>query len=342
MRKTLVLLFGILVPVAMIYIAYTGYNVIFEPNVNDEKLPYALYVNEGTTAEQLYAQLLEDEVLLNPQGFLMLAKNKGLTKVKSGHYIIDQGMSNNTLINALKAGLQEPIHITFTSADNLTDLAGKLGNKLLADSTDLYKALKVPMDGWEGPLALGAFLPDTYEVYWNSSAKSIANKLYQNTIAFWTPARIKQAEAMKMTPGQISTLASIVMKESSKATDRPLVARLYLNRLRKGMKLQADPTVIFALNELNPDQPVRRVLTRDLNLEHPYNTYLINGLPPGPICVPEKAALLAVLEAPNHDYLFMCANPDNPGYHAFARNYAGHLVNQRRWTQYLDSQKIYR
>lgn len=342
MRKTLVLLFGILVPVAMIYIAYTGYNVIFEPNVNDEKLPYALYVNEGTTAEQLYAQLLEDEVLLNPQGFLMLAKNKGLTKVKSGHYVIDQGMSNNTLINALKAGLQEPIHITFTSADNLTDLAGKLGKKLLADSTDLYKALKVPMDGWEGPLALGAFLPDTYEVYWNSSAKSIANKLYQNTIAFWTPSRIKQAEAMKMTPGEVSTLASIVMKESSKATDRPLVARLYLNRLRKGMKLQADPTVIFALNELNPDQPVRRVLTRDLKLEHPYNTYLINGLPPGPICVPEKAALLAVLEAPNHDYLFMCANPDNPGYHAFARNYAAHLVNQRRWTQYLDSQKIYR
>ena len=316
--------------------------MIFEPNVNDEKLPYALYVNEGTTAEQLYAQLLEDEVLLNPQGFLMLAKNKGLTKVKSGHYIIDQGMSNNTLINALKAGLQEPIHITFTSANNLTDLAGKLGKKLLADSTDLYKALKVPMDGWEGPLALGAFLPDPYEVYWYSSATSFAYKLYQNTIAFWTPARIKQAEAMKMTPGQISTLASIVMKESSKATDRPLVARLYLNRLRKGMKLQADPTVILALNELNPDQPVRRVLTRDLNLEHPYNTYLINGLPPGPICVPEKAALLAVLEAPNHDYLFMCANPDNPGYHAFARNYEGHLVNQRRWTQYLDSQKIYR
>jgi UPF0755 protein len=108
------------------------------------------------------------------------------------------------------------------------------------------------------------------------------------------------------------------------------------------MKLQADPTVIFALNDLHPDQPVRRVLTRDLKLEHPYNTYVIKGLPPGPICVPEKAALLAVLEAPKHDYLFMCANPDNPGYHAFARNYVGHLVNQRRWTQWLDSQKIYR
>ncbi|MGB0311953.1 MAG: endolytic transglycosylase MltG, partial [Schleiferiaceae bacterium] len=144
MRKTLVLLFGILVPAAMIYIAYTGYNVVFEPNVNEEKLPYKLFVKEGTTAEQLYAQLLEDEVLLNPQGFLLLAKNKGLAKVKSGHYVIDQGMSNNTLINALKAGLQEPIRITFNSADNLADLAGKLGKQLLADSMDLYKALKAP------------------------------------------------------------------------------------------------------------------------------------------------------------------------------------------------------
>jgi UPF0755 protein len=342
MKKGLVVLFGLLVPAALIYVVYTGYNVVFEPNVNPEKVPYALYVDEGTTAEKLFATLLEDEVLLDPQGFLLLAKNKGLAKVKSGHYIIEAGMSNNTLINSLKAGLQQPIRITFNSAHDLEDLAGKLGKQLLADSTDLYKALKQPMEGWEGPLAMGAFLPDTYEVYWNASAKSIAMKLYQNTIAFWTPARIKQAEALKMTPGEVSTLASIVMKESSKASDRPLVARLYLNRLQKGMKLQADPTVIYALNDINPDEPVRRVLTKDLKLDHPYNTYMIEGLPPGPICVPEKAALLAVLEAPKHDYLFMCANPDNLGYHAFARNYAGHLINQRRWTQYLDSRKIYR
>ena len=342
MKKGLVVLFGLLVPAALIYVVYTGYNVVFEPNVNPEKVPYALYVDEGTTAEKLFAALLEDEVLLDPQGFLLLAKNKGLAKVKSGHYVIEAGMSNNTLINSLKAGLQQPIRITFNSANDLEDLAGKLGKQLLADSADLYKALKQPMEGWEGPLAMGAFLPDTYEVYWNASAKSIAMKLYQNTIAFWTPARIKQAEALKMTPGEVSTLASIVMKESSKASDRPLVARLYLNRLQKGIKLQADPTVIYALNDINPDEPVRRVLTKDLKLDHPYNTYMIKGLPPGPICVPEKAALLAVLEAPKHDYLFMCANPDNLGYHAFARNYAGHLINQRRWTQYLDSRKIYR
>jgi UPF0755 protein len=342
MKRALVIVFGILVPAILIYIVYLGYNVVFEPNVNPEKLPYELYVEEGTTVEEVYAKLLEDEVLLHPDGFLFLAENKGLTTIKSGHYVINEVISNNSLINILMGGLQKPISITFTGAENLADLAGKLGEQLLVDSADLYNELNAQKEGWEGPLALGAFLPDTYEVYWNASAESIAKKLHQNTIAFWTPARIKQAEALKMTPAEISTLASIVMKESSKATDRPLVARLYLNRLQKGMKLQADPTVIFAMNDLNPDEPVRRVLTRDLKLEHPYNTYVIKGLPPGPICVPEKAALLAVLEAPKHDYLFMCADPEKPGYHAFSVSYSGHLANQRRWTQWLDAQKIYR
>lgn len=342
MKRTVIIVLSILLPALIAFIAYSGYNVVYQPNIYSDKLPYDLFVEEGTTIEQVYAQLLEDELLIEKDGFLLLARNKGLDTVKSGHYVIENSMSNNTLINALKAGLQKPVRITFTGAENLAELSGKLGKQLLADSTAFYEALNVPMEGWEGPLALGAFLPDTYEVYWNSSAETVVTKLYQNTIAFWTPTRMKQAEALKLTPGEVSTLASIVMKESSKATDRPLVARLYLNRLDKQMKLQADPTVIFALKRLNPDEPVRRVLTRDLKVNDPYNTYVIDGLPPGPICVPEKSALLSVLEAPTHDYIFMCANPDKPGYHAFARNYAGHLINQRRWTQYLDSRKIYR
>ena len=183
-----------------------------------------------------------------------------------------------------------------------------------------------------GASAFGAYLPDTYEVYWNASAATIAEKLYQNTVRFWSEDRIAQAAALGLTPAEASTLASIVMKESSKSDDRPRVARLYLNRLEKGMKLQADPTVIYAIKRANPGAKVRRVLKKDLSIEDPYNTYYVKGLPPGPICVPEKAALLAVLNAPEHDYIFMCANPDQPGYHAFAKNYAGHLVNQRKWT----------
>jgi UPF0755 protein len=342
MKRTLVIVFGILVPAILIYIAYLGYNVVFEPNVNPDKLPYELYVEEGTTVEEVYAKLLEDEVLLNPEGFLFLAENKGLTTIKSGHYVINELVSNNSLINILMGGQQKPISITFTGADNLADLAGKLSNQLLVDSIDLYVELTKPRKGWEGPLALCAFLPDTYEVYWNASAQSIVDKLYQNTIAFWTPAKMKRLEELNLTPAEASILASIVMKESSKGKERPLVARLYLNRIQKGMKLQADPTVIYASHRKNPEEPIKRVLTRHLTIDDPYNTYVIKGLPPGPICIPEKSAISAVLDAPEHDYIFMCADPEKPGYHAFSVSYSGHLANQRRWTQWLDSQKIYR
>jgi UPF0755 protein len=280
--------------------------------------------------------------LLKPQAFYFLGKKKGLTKVRSGHYVITEGMSNNTLVNALKAGLQEPVKVVINGAADLNELAGELASQLLADSADLVRALNQPMEGWEGPLALGAYMPDTYEMYWNASPKSVAEKLYQNTIRFWSPDRVRQAQNLGLDPGEVCTLASIVMKESSKASDRPKVARLYLNRLKKGMKLQADPTVIFAKKRENPELEIRRVLKKDLEIDDPYNTYMHEGLPPGPICVPERQALLAVLEAPKHDYLFMCADPDNPGYHAFATNYAGHLFNQARYVAWLNQQKIFR
>ncbi|MBA4738418.1 MAG: endolytic transglycosylase MltG, partial [Cryomorphaceae bacterium] len=250
--------------------------------------------------------------------------------------------SSNGIVNTLMAGFQEPVRIQFNSAENLEDLAGQLASQLMTDSLSLLKAFQETRVGWEGASTFGAYLPDTYEVYWNASAATIAEKLYQNTVRFWSEDRIAQAAALGLTPAEASTLASIVMKESSKADDRPRVARLYLNRLEKGMKLQADPTVIYAIKRANPGTTVRRVLKKDLSIEDPYNTYYVKGLPPGPICVPEKAALLAVLNAPEHEYLFMCANPDQPGYHAFAKNYADHLVNQRKWTRYLNERKIYR
>jgi UPF0755 protein len=342
MRKVIVLFIGVVIPALLIYVVYVGFNAVFEPNVNEGAMPYELYVEEGTTLTDLIATFERDQVLLNTQTFGLLAGRKGLSMIRPGHYVITAGMSNNTLINALKAGLQTPVRITFSTAENLADLSGKLSLQLMADSASLFEAFNQEMVGWEGPLALGAFLPDTYEVYWNATPESIAQKLYQNTISFWTPDRIRLASNVGLSPGEVSTLASIVMKESSKSDDRPLVARLYLNRLEKGMRLQADPTVIFAMRRHDPTQSVRRVLTKDLKIEDPYNTYFVKGLPPGPICVPEKAALLAVLQAPEHDYLFMCANPEKPGYHAFAKNYAGHLINQRKWTRYLDEQRIYR
>ena len=342
MRKLIIIIVGVVLPAFLIFIVFKGYNMLFEANVNEQVAPYTLYVDEETTIDDVYAQFVEDNVLLSPEGFLLLANKKGLTAPTPGHYVLTAGQSSNGIVNTLMAGFQEPVRVRFNSAENLEDLAGQLASQLMTDSLNLLKAFQETRVGWEGASAFGAYLPDTYEVYWNASAATIAEKLYQNTVRFWSEDRIAQAAALGLTPAEASTLASIVMKESSKADDRPRVVRLYLNRLEKGMKLQADPTVIYAIKRANPGTTVRRVLKKDLSIEDPYNTYYVKGLPPGPICVPEKAALLAVLNAPEHEYLFMCANPDQPGYHAFAKNYAGHLVNQRKWTRYLNERKIYR
>ena len=342
MRKLIVVIVGIVIPGLLVFLVIKGYEMLFEANVNEAVAPYTLFIDKNTTIEDVYEEFIEDQVLKFPQGFLLLANKKGLTVPKPGHYVINQGQSSNAIVNTLMAGFQEPIRIQFNSAENLEDLAGQLGQQLMADSATLLMAFKEPRKGWEGALAYGAYLPDTYEVYWNASATTIAEKLYQNTVRFWSEERVVQAGALGLTPAEVSTLASIVMKESSKVDDRPRVARLYLNRIAKGMKLQADPTVIYAIKRANSNAQVRRVLKKDLSIDDPYNTYQVKGLPPGPICVPEKAALLAVLNAPVHDYIFMCADPDRPGYHAFAKNYASHLVNQRKWTRYLNERKIYR
>ena len=342
MKKGIVWLFGILIPSALIYMVWFGYGVLFEPNVNKDVAPYTLYVKEGISVHAVYAQLLSDEVLDEPEGFLLIANRKGLEFPKPGHYIITEDMSSNSVINMFMAGLQIPVKVIFTGGSSLAEVAGKLAVQLMQDSSSVLRALESPRKGWEGDMSLGAYLPDTYEFFWNAGPETIAEKIYQNTIEFWTPSRILLAEELGLTPAELATLASIVMKESHKPEDRPLVARLYLNRLDKGMKLQADPTVIYALQRKSPGIQVRRVLRKDLKIVDPFNTYYIKGLPPGPICVPEKEALLAVLNAPLHDYLYMCADPDKIGYHAFASSYNEHLRNQRKWTRYLNRQNIYR
>ena len=342
MRKLIIIIVGVIIPAGLIYAVYTGYNVVFEPNVNRELAPYSLFVEEGTMVEDVYEKFIEDGVLNTPEGFMIIAQRKGLKQPKPGHYILTEELSSNSLVNMFMAGLQTAVKVSFNAGSDLADVAGRLDDQLMADSASIYEALNMPRVGWEGPHALGAYLPNTYEMYWNASPENIANKLYQNTARFWTEERIAQANGHGMTPAEAATLASLVMKESSNREDRPKVARLYLNRLEKGMRLQCDPTVIFAIKRTYPDTTIRRVLRRDLTFDDPYNTYVYKGLPPGPICVPEEQALLAVLEAPEHDYLYMCADPSNPGYHAFAKNYAAHLLNQRKWTAYLNSRRIYR
>lgn len=342
MKKAAVILVGVVVPAILFYFLYKAYSAVFEPGVVAEHAPFDLFVEEGTSLEQVYTQLYDAQVLQTPEALLVVGDKKGLTQVRSGHYIIEEGMSINGIVNMFKAGLQQPVKVSFNAGEHLGDIASQLSKQLMTDSASLYDALAAPRVGWEGPMALGAYLPDTYEFYWNASAEQVAERMFQNTLLFWNEARLSQASELGLTPSQVCTLASVVMKESSHSEDRKMVAGLYLNRLNLGMKLQSDPTVIFALNQSRKGPRIQRVWTKDLTIEHPYNTYVNTGLPPGPICVPEKQALLAVLNSKKHDYIFMCANPDTPGTHAYATEYNEHLRNRERWKNYLDSRKIYR
>ena len=322
---------------------YYGYNQVFKGSTNPSAVPYELYVRPGFTTDSVYQLLKADEVFTNLELFTFIAEKKGLTQVKSGHYTIADGTSINGLVNALKAGLQTPVKVHFNGAQDLRDIANQLSTQLMISSNDLYDALAQPLgEGWTTETQKGAYLPDTYEFYWNASGATVAQKIHENWKRYWSPERVEKASALGLTPQEVGVVASIVMKESAKVDERPQVARLYLNRIKKSMKLQADPTVIYALKRNNPDMEVRRVLTRDLRIQDPYNTYVNLGLPPGPICVPERGALDAVLKAPNHDYVFMCADPAKPGYHAFAKTYAKHLVNKAKWTAYLNNRRIYR
>ena len=331
--STLILVIGI--------VGYNYYQNIFGELVTKDG---AIYIGSNETINDVEKELFD--FLGDDNNFNWLAQQKKYLNPKAGKYILTKGMSLNDVINLLRSGNQTPIKVSFNNQDTLEKFSGRISTQIEADSISILEIFKDPVFLKNNKLTeasvLGILIPNTYEFYWNASAETVANKLYQNTISFWTPSRIRQAKELGLTPGEVSTLASIVIKESSKADDRPKVARLYLNRLATGMKLQADPTVIYAIQQEKPDAVVQRVLRKDLTIDSPYNTYKNVGLPPGPICVPEKAALLAVLEAPEHDYIFMCADPDQPGYHAFARNYAGHLVNQRKWTNWLNSRKIYR
>lgn len=342
MKKVIWIIVGMVIPALLLYAVFTAYGAVFEDNVVAEKAPFELYVEEGTTLEDVYQELFEEGVLKSPEGLLLIGQRKGLEEIRTGHYVIEAGMSSNGIVNMFKAGLQSPVKISFNGAKDIAELAGILDRQLLTDSASLYMSLKSAPADWNGDLVNAAYIPETYEVYWNAPAEKIAQKLFQYTLSFWTEERIAKSKNLGLSPQEVGVLASIVMKESSKKEDRPLVARLYLNRLAVGMKLQSDPTVIRAIKESDPHRKVQRVLRKDLDLDSPYNTYRVAGLPPGPLCVPEKNALLAVLDAPDHNYVYMCADPDKPGYHAFAVNYNEHLKNRRRWTEFLNKQGIYK
>ncbi|MDE6198873.1 MAG: endolytic transglycosylase MltG [Muribaculaceae bacterium] len=254
--------------------------------------------------------------------------------LKSGSYIVEPGDRAWKLAARIKNQRQNPVKVTFNNLRTFNQLIGSLDDQLLADTASLTAAIDSVLgrDGVAPADYVSHFFPDTYEFYWNEPAAGVVAKITANYDRFWNEERRAKADKLHLTPDEVATLASIVEEETNKADERPAVARLYLNRLDAGMKLQADPTVKFALGDFS----LKRILNKHLQVASPYNTYMYKGLPPGPIRIPEASTLDAVLNAPSHKYLYMCAKEDFSGYHNFAVDYASHQANAKKYQAALD------
>jgi peptidoglycan lytic transglycosylase G len=269
-------------------------------------------------------------------------------KIKSGRYYIKKGWNNNTLINHLRSGKQEPINLVFNNQNNLNDLSERLAKQVEPDAVSILNAMRDSVFLKQQHLtldnALGIYIPNSYQVYWNISAIGLRDKLFKEYQLFWQRnGRLKKAENIHLSPQQVISLAAIVQKETAKVDERPVVAGLYLNRLKRGWPLQADPTIIFVLKQhFKKDTLIKRVLNKDLLIKSPYNTYLNKGLPPGPIAMPDVSSIDAVLNAKKHRFMFMCASTKKIGYHEFATNKYQHAKNAALYQRWISKQGIRR
>jgi UPF0755 protein len=308
-------------------------------NVSD-KAEY-LYIPTGSTYADLQAILKEKELLNDMANFTWAAEKMNFgKKIKPGKYRLSTGMSNRRLINMLKSGNQEPVKLYFQNIRLKENFVGMVSKKLEADSLSMSKLLDsvefVGAYGFSPDNVYTVFIPNSYEFYWNTDAKTFFTKMFENYQQFWNEERLAKAKKLNLSTAEVSILASIVDSEALVDREMPIIAGLYLNRLNQGIKLEADPTVIFA----NNDFTIRRVLNKHLRKDSPYNTYMHTGLPPGPISMPSIAAIDAVLHAKTHNYIYMCAKEDFSGTHNFASNLGEHLANAKRFQQALNDRNI--
>lgn len=330
---------AVFVVILLGFTAFNYYLKFFGPNVTD-KQEY-LYIHTGSSFSDVYKTIREQEIVKDTTTFLWTAQNMEYPgKVKPGRYRLKKGMSNRSLINMLKAGNQEPVKILFQNVRLKQTLAGMVAKKLETDSVSIMNLLDsaayVQKLGFDTNSVYVMFIPNSYEIYWNTSAEKFISRMHDEYQKFWNEDRKAKAAKINLSPVQVSVLASIVDAEALHDKEMPTIAGLYMNRYNKGMRLEADPTVIYANNDFN----IRRVLNKHLRLVSPYNTYMNKGLPPGPISMPSINAIDAVLNYTNHDYIYMCAKEDFSGYHAFASSLSEHLTNARKFQQALNDRNI--
>ncbi|MCI5056522.1 MAG: endolytic transglycosylase MltG [Flavobacteriales bacterium] len=326
------------------FIVYDIYNRVYSPNVFIEGDDSGLFfIHTGANYDQVRDSLISHGLIKNENSFDWVAEKKGYkTRIKPGRYRLKDQMSNEDLVNLLRSGDQEPITLRFNNLRLKEDLAVVISEQLEADSMELIELLHEPdfveQMGFSVQNVMCMFIPNTYEFYWNTDAAGFMQKMKKEYDKFWSKTRKSKAKKLGLTPKEVSILAAIVQKETSKNDEKPIVAGVYLNRLDKKMPLQADPTLIFALKDFS----IKRVLNKHKKIDSPYNTYKNLGLPPGPITLPEVSSIDAVLNAEDHEYVYFCAKDDFSGYHNFAETYKQHLKNAKAWQKALNNKKIYK
>jgi UPF0755 protein len=342
-RKKVFLAIALLGLIVCGFMAYKIYAAIFNPNTNFNNDEALIFIPSNATIDTVANRL--QPLLKDISSFVSVAERKGYTNnIKGGKYAIRKGMNNNEIVNALRSR-NLPVRISFNNQETVADLAGRISAQIEADSISLYKSFNTPeflsANGFDDETKLAMYLPNTYEFFWNTSADEFRERMLAEYKRFWNTERIKKAAEHSLNPQQVMTLASIVQKETAKIDERPRVAGVYLNRLKRGMLLQADPTVIYAIKKRtgNFDTIIKRVLYRDLETDSPYNTYKYVGLPPGPIAMPDISSIEAVLNPERHDYLYFVADVSNFGYHMFAKNLVQHNRNKNQYIRWINSQK---
>jgi UPF0755 protein len=318
--------------------------IFFMPNIfpkTDEKA--FICIPDSSTFNDVTSILSKDANVLNIASFKQVA---GLlrygSKIRSGRYALKSGMNNFQLVRMLRSGRQTPVRLSFNNIRTKEQLAGRLGSQLMADSTSILKLMndtaflsKYHLNPYT---SISLFVPNTYEVFWNMNAKELFKRMNKEYSSFWTEERKAKAAAIPLTLAEVSTMASIVEEETNNKQDRPKVAGLYINRLKAGMPLQADPTIKFALGDFT----IKRILFGHLKTVSPYNTYKNLGLPPGPIRVSTPEGIDAVLNYTHHNYIYMCASETLNGEHKFAATWAEHQVNAKKYRDELNKRQIFK
>jgi UPF0755 protein len=330
---------GIIAIVSIVLI----YRILFGIGILTEGKNKIIYIPTGSSYEQVLDTLESNLVIKNLKVLEWVAKKKNYPSlIKPGRYVIDRELSYIRLINILRSGKQTPERITFNNVRTLNQIAGKIGKQLEADSSQIISFLlddsNYGTDGFTKENIISIFIPDTYEFYWNTSAKELYSRMLKEYRKFWNEARLAKAKEKSLNPVEVAILASIIDDEVAKPDEKPRIAGVYLNRLKRGIPLQACPTIKFALNDFT----ITRVLKKHLLVESPYNTYKHNGFPPGPIGCPTIEGIDAVLNAEKHEYLFFAAKADFSGYHNFSRTLSEHNRYAALYQRELNKRKIFK